>query len=107
MSIIDRESARKSCFGSAEPTQRQRRYATGLCIYKVNGDAREGTRGYQKRLEKGQLHRLCIRNRRSGVAKLWRNTKKIELSASELSLFLEGCLLVGSQKLSPDRVSFS
>ena len=68
---------------------------TGLCIYEVNGGAGEGALGHQKRLEKGQF------------AKLWRDTQKVELSASELPLFLEGCLLVGSQKLSPDRVSFS
>ena len=67
---------------------------TGLCIYKVNGEAREGALGYQKRLEQGRF------------AKLWRDTKKVTLSHSELSLFLEGCELIGSQKLSPDRVVF-
>jgi transposase len=54
---------------------------TGLCIF-------------QKRLEQGRF------------AKLWRDTKKVTLSHSELSLFLEGCELIGSQKLSPDRVVF-
>ncbi len=54
---------------------------TGLCIF-------------QKRLEQGRF------------AKLWRDTKKVTLSHSELSLFLEGCELIGAQKLSPDRVVF-
>jgi len=54
---------------------------TGLCIF-------------QKRLERGRF------------AKLWRDKKKVTLSHSELSLFLEGCELIGAQKLSPDCVIF-
>jgi transposase len=50
---------------------------TGLCIF-------------QKRLERGRF------------ASLFRNDgKRIELSASELSLFIEGCELVGRRTLSP------
>lgn len=51
---------------------------TGLCIY-------------MKRLEQGRF------------AKLWRELGRatLELTTSELSLFLEGCELVGAQKLSP------
>lgn len=51
---------------------------TGLCIY-------------NKRLEKGRF------------ARLWREPQEdeIRLTASELSLFLEGCTLVGKERLSP------
>jgi transposase len=51
---------------------------TGLCIY-------------MKRLEQGRF------------AKLWREASRptLELTASELSLFLEGCELIGARKLSP------
>lgn len=49
---------------------------TGLCIF-------------SKRLEKGRF------------AKLWRNTKSVSLTTTELALFLEGCTLLGKQNLSP------
>lgn len=50
---------------------------TGLCIF-------------QKRLEKGTF------------AKLWRDDgQAIRLTAAELSLFIEGCDLVGKRALSP------
>ena len=50
---------------------------TGLCIL-------------QKRLERGRF------------ATLWRPSKKsVQLTPSELSLFLEGCTLVGRRELSP------
>ena len=50
---------------------------TGLCIF-------------QKRLERGQF------------AKLWRDDgKTIELTSTELALFIEGCDLVGRRALSP------
>ena len=49
---------------------------TGLCIY-------------SKRLEQGRF------------AKLWRDAKSVELTTSELALFLEGCDLLSKRKLSP------
>lgn len=51
---------------------------TGLCVY-------------AKRLEKGRF------------ARLWRaqEGEMLELSSSELQLFLEGCKLVGRMQLSP------
>lgn len=50
---------------------------TGLCIF-------------QKRLERGRF------------AALWREDGKVvELTASELALFIEGCELVGRRTLSP------
>lgn len=50
---------------------------TGLCIF-------------QKRLERGQF------------AKLWRDDgKSLELTSTELALFIEGCDLVGRRMLSP------
>jgi transposase len=50
---------------------------TGLCIF-------------QKRLERGRF------------ASLWRDDGGVvELTASELALFIEGCELVGHRKLSP------
>lgn len=49
---------------------------TGLCIF-------------CKRLEKGQF------------AKLWREDGPLQLTTSELSLFIEGCELVGRRALSP------
>ena len=51
---------------------------TGLCIY-------------NKRLEKGRF------------ACLWRapGEEEVTLTSSELSLFLEGCSLVGKERLSP------
>lgn len=54
---------------------------TGLCIY-------------AKRLEQGRF------------AQLWRceGSQVLELSSSELSLFLEGCELVGQVALSPPRL---
>lgn len=53
---------------------------TGLCIF-------------QKRLERG-----CF-------AKLWREDKQtVQLTASELALFIEGSTLVGKQALSPSEV---
>ncbi len=55
---------------------------TGLCIY-------------MKRLEKGRF------------ASLWRDADRgeLELTESELRLFLEGCSLVGRVRLSPTRLS--
>ena len=46
---------------------------------------------YHKRLERGQF------------ACLWKNgnDEPVELSLSELALFLEGCRLIGQQSLSP------
>lgn len=56
---------------------------TGICVY-------------AKRLEKGRF------------ACLWRDGEgAIELSASELQLFLEGCRLVGQMTLSPSRMKSS
>ena len=53
---------------------------TGLCIF-------------QKRLERGRF------------ASLWRDDSSVvQLTASELALFIEGCELVGHRKLSPDIV---
>ena len=53
---------------------------TGLCIF-------------QKRLERGRF------------AKLWRRSDDVlHLTSSELSLFLEGCELVGRRVLSPQAV---
>ena len=53
---------------------------TGLCIF-------------QKRLERGRF------------AALWRDGGEVvQLTASELALFIEGCTLVGRQVLSPDAV---
>ena len=50
---------------------------TGICVY-------------AKRLEKGRF------------ARLWREDQdEVELSASELGLFLEGCSLIGKMSLSP------
>ena len=55
---------------------------TGLCIF-------------MKRLEKGRF------------ASLWRDAecRELELTESELRLFLEGCTLVGRVTLSPARLS--
>jgi transposase len=52
---------------------------TGLCIF-------------MKRLEEGRFAQLR-RDPATGV---------VRLSASELALFVEGCTLVGRQRLSPD-----
>lgn len=54
---------------------------TGLCVY-------------SKRLEEGRF------------AKLWERTRdgRIELTATELGLFLEGCREVGRQTLSPPAI---
>ena len=50
---------------------------TGLCIF-------------QKRLERGQF------------ARLWRDDgRSVQLTATELALFIEGCDLVGRRTLSP------
>jgi transposase len=56
---------------------------TGLCIY-------------MKRLEQGRFADLCRRS----------IDDKIELTQSELSLFLEGCSLLGKKALSPEEFSF-
>ena len=54
---------------------------TGLCIF-------------QKRLERGRF------------ATLWRDDgRALELTSSELALFIEGCDLVGRRALSPRAVS--
>ena len=53
---------------------------TGLCIF-------------AKRLEKNRF------------AKLWPADDVVRLTASELALFIEGCTLVGRQKLSPDALA--
>jgi transposase len=49
---------------------------------------------YHKRLERGQF------------ACLWNNgsSEPVELTVSELALFLEGCRLIGQQRLSPTPV---
>lgn len=53
---------------------------TGLCIY-------------SKRLERGRF------------AKLWRDDgATVELTSSELALFVEGCELVGRRRLSPKKI---
>ena len=56
---------------------------TGLCIF-------------MKRLEKGRF------------AKLWRDgdAPALTLTAAELALFVEGCSLVGRQRLSPAEIVF-
>lgn len=63
---------------------------TGLCVY-------------AKRLERGRFPALWSRSEQAGTA--------VELTASELALFLEGCELVGQRPLSPPpvnpRASFS
>jgi len=54
---------------------------TGLCIF-------------MKRLERGRF------------ATLWREDgQPLQLTASELALFIEGCVLVGRQALSPRAIS--
>ncbi len=55
---------------------------TGLCIF-------------MKRLERGQF------------ANVWRSSPDgvLELTSSELALFVEGCRLIGSQRLSPKPVT--
>lgn len=54
---------------------------TGLCIF-------------QKRLERGTF------------ASLWRNEgKSIQMTSTELALFIEGCDLVGRRSLSPQTVT--
>jgi transposase len=55
---------------------------TGLCIF-------------AKRLEKGQF------------AALWPADSAVRLTASELALYIEGCALVGRQRLSPDVVEIT
>lgn len=52
---------------------------TGLCIF-------------AKRLERGRF------------AALWPATKAVQLTSNELALYIEGCALVGRQRLSPDAV---
>ena len=52
---------------------------TGLCIF-------------QKRLERGRF------------ASLWREGIVVQLTSSELALFIEGCDLVGRRALSPAQV---
>jgi transposase len=54
---------------------------TGLCIF-------------QKKLERGRF------------AKLWRDddATAVQLTASELALYIEGCDLIGRRALSPDAV---
>jgi len=54
---------------------------TGLCIF-------------MKRLERGRF------------ADVWRADSVLELTASELALFVEGCMLVGRQQLSPPPCTF-
>lgn len=54
---------------------------TGLCIF-------------MKRLERGRF------------ANIWRADSVLELTASELALFIEGCVLVGQQALSPPACDF-
>lgn len=54
---------------------------TGLCVF-------------AKRLEEGRF--VCLWERASGA--------EIELTQAEMQLFLEGCELVGRQRLSPDRI---
>lgn len=54
---------------------------TGLCIF-------------MKRLERGRF------------ANIWRSDSVLELTSSELSLFVEGCVLVGKQVLSPPVCKF-
>lgn len=58
---------------------------TGLCIF-------------QKRLEKGRFAKLWDRD---GAG------RTVELTASELSLFLEGCTLLAQQRLSPPALGAS
>lgn len=55
---------------------------TGLCVY-------------AKRLEKGRF--ACLWEREEGGV--------VELSASELQLFLEGCEIVGRMPLSPKKLT--
>lgn len=54
---------------------------TGLCIF-------------MKRLERGRF------------ADVWRADTVLELTTSELALFVEGCVLVGRQALSPPPCNF-
>lgn len=56
---------------------------TGLCIF-------------MKRLERGQF------------ANIWRDEGEpnVELTGSELALFIEGCRLVGSRSLSPSAIDY-
>mgnify|MGYP002626295800 CR=1 FL=1 len=54
---------------------------TGLCVV-------------AKRLERGRF------------ARLWPAERAVQLTASELALYIEGCTLVGRQRLSPDEIAF-
>lgn len=58
---------------------------TGLCIF-------------MKRLERGRFAPLWRRANDDGDA--------VQLTASELSLFIEGCALVGRRELSPPAITF-
>ena len=58
---------------------------TGLCIF-------------MKRLERGRFAPLWRRANDDGDA--------VQLTAAELSLFIEGCAMIGRQELSPPAVTF-
>ena len=58
---------------------------TGLCIF-------------QKRLEQGRF--ACLWT----SVRLGKDAKSIELTMSELGLFIEGSALVGRHRLSPEQV---
>lgn len=58
---------------------------TGLCIF-------------MKRLERGRFAPLFRRANDDGDA--------VQLTAAELSLFIEGCSMIGRQELSPPAVTF-
>ena len=62
---------------------------TGLCIF-------------MKRLERGRFARLWKPGEHERAA----YAAPVQLTASELALFLEGCDLVGRRKLSPAAVTF-
>ncbi|MCA9644940.1 MAG: IS66 family insertion sequence element accessory protein TnpB [Myxococcales bacterium] len=86
--LVQRDLKQNPLSGDLFLFTNRRRYAckvllwdgSGLCIF-------------QKRLERGQF------------ASLWRDGGgSVELTTSELALFIEGCELVGKRALSPRRI---
>jgi transposase len=82
VSALRRDPLSGDCYLFCNRTRRRAKVllwdGTGLCIY-------------QKRLERGRFACLWVRP----------GTDAVELTMSELALFLEGCVLVARQRLSP------
>jgi transposase len=80
--MLHRDPLSGDCYLFCNRTRRRAKVllwdGTGLCIY-------------QKRLERGRFACLWVRP----------DTHAVELTMSELALFLEGCALVARQRLSP------